>query len=809
MNTLWQDVRYGLRLIRRNPGFTLVAALSLALGIGANTAIFTVVNAVLLRPLPFPEPEQLVMVWEDATFAGFPQNTPAPANFVDWQAQSRSFESMAALSEGSFNLTGDGEPEKIQAYRVTANFFPLLGVQPALGRSFLAAEDQPGANRVVMLSHGLWQRRFGGEPSVIGKDILLNGEKYRVIGVMPRGFQFLERYIGLWTPLALTAEERTERGSHYLKVVGRLKPGVTVAQANADIGAVMEQIARTYPNQAARIGAYVLPLREQLAGDIRRPLMVLLVAVGCVLLIACANIASLLLARAAARNREIAVRAALGAGRWRIVRQLLTESILLSGIGGALGLLFAVWSFAFLEQLIPPTMALTVSLEPDGRMLVFTLLISMLTGILFGLVPALQAARFNQNEALKQGSGRAVNLGSRRLRSALVVAEIALSLVLLVGAGLLIQTFHKLRQQYAGLRPENVLTMRTPLPQNKYAQPEQRTAFYDQVRARVGALPGVISVGYTTSVPLEWKGGTSGFVPENTQQPLPGLSYDANHRQVSADYLKTMGIPLRRGRYFDSRDQANSLPVAIINETMAREYWPNEDALGKRFKIGDPDSDVPWLTVVGIVADVRQMGLDAPVKAEMYQPYQQAKQQPWYAPRDLVIRTAVEPESLVAAVRREIRAIDPDQPISNIRTMDEILGEETQPRRLGMTLLAVFAGLALVLAALGIYGVLSYFVVQHTPEMGVRMALGAGRRDILALVVRKGLSLALLGIGAGVIASLGLTRLMQSLLFEVSANDPLTLAGVALLLLAVALVACLVPARRAAKVDPIVALRCE
>ncbi|MFN7944436.1 MAG: ABC transporter permease [Blastocatellia bacterium] len=809
MQTLIQDLRYGLRLLAAKPGFTLVAVLSLALGIGANTAIFSLVRAVLLRPLPYYEPERLVMVWEDASFAGFPQNTPAPANYLDWKANSRTFAGMAALADRSFNLTGDGEPEKVQAYAVTADFFPLLGVRPALGRVFAPEEDRPGADQVVVLSYGLWQRRFGGDPQITGRDILLNGEKRRVIGVMPAGFQFLERYIGLWVPLALTPEDAASRGSHYLTVIGRLKPDVTVAQANADIGAVMQRIAHDYPNEAERISAYVLPLREQLAGDLRRPLLVLQVAVALVLLIACANLANLLLARAAARSREIAIRTAMGAGRARIVRQLLTESFLLSLTGGLLGLLLAVWSFAFLQQLIPPTMALQTKLSLDGQALIFTVLVSMLTGVLFGLVPALQVSKADQNQILKQtGMQAGAGTHQRSLRSALVVAEIALSLTLLVGAGLLMQTVYQLTKQYSELRAESLLTLRTVLPPNKYRTPAQRTAFYDQVLSRISTLPGVVSAGCTTSVPLEWKGGTSGFVPEG-HQPLPGLSYDANHRQISAGYLKTMNIPLRAGRYFDERDRANSQPVAIINETMARQYWPGESALGKRFKIGDPDSDVPWLTIAGIVGDLRQMGAEAPVKAEMYLPYQQAQQQPWYTPRDLVIRTTVDPNSLVAAVRHEIHQVDPDQPVSNVRTMDEIVGEETQSRRLGMTLLTVFAGLALLLATLGIFGVMSYFVIQHTPEIGVRMALGAQRRDILALVLRKGMTLALAGVGAGIIISLAVTRLMRSLLFAVSAGDPLTLAGVTLLLTSTALLACLIPALRAAKTDPMVALRNE
>jgi putative ABC transport system permease protein len=801
-----------LRGLWKNPGFSAVAVLSLALGIGANTAIFSVINAVLLRPLPYHEPERLVMVWEDASFAGFPQNTPAPANYADWKSQNQTLEDMAALAQRSFNLTGDGEPERLDAYAVTANFFPLLGVKPALGRSFLAEEDKPDTNKVVMLSYKVWQQRYGGDRSVVGRDLLLNGEKYNVVGVAPAGFQFLESEIGLWVPIRFTQQELANRGGHYLWVVGRMKPGVTLEQANADIKTVMSRIARDHQGNAGRIGAYVMSMRDQLAGDSRRPLIVLLVAVGFVLLIACANIANLLLSRAASRSREIAVRSALGAGRMRIVRQLLTESLLLSFAGAIVGLLFATWSFSFLQQLIPPGLELSTNLNIDLRILGFTLLVSLGAGLIFGLAPALQASKVDLNEALKQSGGRAGLGGGNKLRSAMVVAEVAMSLVLLVGAGLLIQTFFKMLNQYSGLQSENVLLMRTNLPRGKYNDSPKRAAFYDQVLERVKSLPGVVSAGYTMSVPLDWKGGTSGFWIEGrtAEQALAqGLSYDANHRQVSADYLKTMGIPLLRGRHLAESDNERSMPVVMINETMARQYWPGEDAVGKRFKLGDPDSPEPWRTIVGVVADVRQMGMDEPVKSEMYLPYRQMTTHSFFAPRDLVVRTSADPMSVIAAARREIHAVDPDQPVSNIRTMEEVLGKEIGQRRLGMTLVAIFAGLALLLASLGIYGVLSYFVVQHTREIGVRMALGAARRDVLGLVMKKGMSLTLAGVGIGLSAAFALTRLMSSLLYEVSAVDPATFAGVAALLTLIALLACYIPARRAMKVDPMIALRYE
>jgi putative ABC transport system permease protein len=809
MDQLIKDIQYGIRGLLKHPGFTAVAVITLALGIGSNTAIFSVVNAVLLRPLSFRSPEQLMMVWEEASFAGFPRNTPAPANYADWKAQNHTFQEMAAIADRSFNLTGDGDPEHVTAYGVTADFFPMLGVQPFLGRAFLTEEDKPEANKVVILSHRLWQTRYGGQREILGRDILLNGQKHTVVGVMPAGFQFLDSLVRLWVPMAFEQADLNQRGAHYLTVVGRIKPGVSAAQAQADIETLMSRIAKDHPNETfdGKLGAVVVPLREQLAGDSRRPLLVLLIAVGFVLLIACANIASLMLSRAASRRREIAVRTALGANRFHIVRQLLTESVLLAALGGLIGTVLASWSFAFLQKLVPSGMTLSTSLKPDAGMLLFALSISMFTAIVFGLAPALQAAQFDLNEALKQGGSRGAIGEGNKLRRMMVVFQVALSLMLLIGAGLLIQTLFQLHNQYSVLEPEKVLTVRTQLPLDNYKQPVKRAAFYEQVLARVRSIPGVASAGYSTSVPLSWKGGTSGFYPEGTRQPLPGMSYDANHRQVSADYLKAMKIPLQQGRYFDEHDNAQSVPVAIINETMSRQYWPGESALGRRFKLGDPDEDVPWFTIVGVVADIRQMGLDLPVKAEMYLPYQQINTQPWFAPRDLAIRTTGNPNSIVGAVREAVRAIDPNQPVSSVATMEELLGEETAQRRIGMILLVTFAALALLLASLGIYGVLAYFVVQHTNEIGVRLALGATQGNILALVLKRGMRLTVLGVVVGLVGAFALTRLMTSLLFGVGAADPLTFISLPLLLAGVALLACWIPARRATKVDPLVALR--
>ena len=811
METLLKDIRYALRGLLKNPAFTAVAIATLALGIGANAAIFSVVNAVLLKPLKFQDPDRLVIVWEEASFAGFPRNTPAPGNYIDWKAQNQSFADMAATADTSFNLTGNGEPERIAAERVTQSFFSLLGVQPLIGRVFTPDEVKAGSDKVALLSYELWQSRYGGKREVLNSNIQLNGEMYTVIGVMPRGFQFITKEQRLWVPLALDPVET--RNAHYLSVVGRLKPGVTLGQAQADMNNIMQRLGRDFPNETfgGKLGAVVLPFREQVTGTVRGSLLMLLVAVSFVLLIACANIASLLLARAASRRREIAVRTALGASRSRIVRQLLTESLMLSLAGGVLGLILAYLSFSFLRGLIPEGLTLSTNLQLDATVLLFALGVSVVTGIFFGLAPALHAARVDLNEALKQSGGRTSSASGAKLRSATVVFEVALSLVLLVGAGLLIQTLVRLFNQYSFLEPEKVLTLRTQLPDSKYQDTPQRSNFYQQVLQRVQSLPGVVSAGYSTSVPLAWKGGTSGFYPEGVREPIAGMSYDSNHRQVSADYLKTLKIALRQGRYFDEHDNAQSMKVAVINETMARQYWPGENVLGKRFKLGDPnDKDVPWVSIVGVVADVRQMGLDEPVKAEMYFPYSQVDAQPWFAPRDLAVRTTGDdPLKLVDSIREAVRAVDRDQPISNIAVLSDLLGEEAAQRQMGMVLLSAFAVLALILASLGIYGVLAYFVAQQRNEIGVRLALGATPLKMLMLVIRKGMGLTLVGVALGVFASFALTRLMRSLLFGVGATDPLTFVAVPIVLLLVSLLACWIPASRAAKVDPMTALRYE
>ena len=807
METIMQDIRYGLRSLMRQPAFALVAVCSLALGIGANTAIFSLVNAVLLKPLEFAEPERLVMVWEAAPEIGFPLGDAAVANYIDWKSQNTVFDDMAAVSFRSFNITGDGEPEKVQAYGATANFFPLLGAAPALGRNFLPEEDKPGGAKVMIISHGLWQTRYGGDRNIVGRDILLNGQKHTVVGVMPNNFRFLQPFTNVWVPAAFDQEQLAQRENQNLTVVARLKAGVTAEQAQSDIANITYRITQDHRGEVSpNLKAVVVPMREQLTGQSRLPLIMLLVAVAFVLLIACANIANLLLSRASSRRQEIAVRSAVGASRGRIMRQLLTESVILSVLGGGLGLLVATFSFEFLKKLIPQGLFAS-SLRMDLRVLGYALAVSVVTGIVFGIVPALQASRVDLNKALKQGGRTGLGSEGGRLRGALVVTEIALALVLLVGAGLLIQTVSNLRDQYSGLLPEKLLVVRTVL-QGKYQQPAKRWDFYEQVLTRIEQIPGVVSAGYTTSVPLQWRGGANGFRIEGPQA-TPAVIGNALHRQVSARYLQTVGISLREGRSLELRDDEKSPPVVVVNETMARKYWPGQSAIGKRINFGAAETDSPWITIVGVVADVRQMGLSLPVNPEMYLPYRQVAGFNGYKPRDLVVRTAGDPLAIVGSVRREVHAVDPDQPVSNIATLDQQLEQTAESRQVGMVLLVAFAALAFLLALMGIYAVLAYFVTQHRAEIGVRLALGAQRSDILGLVLKKGMTLVLAGVTIGVLGAIALTRLMGSLLFGVSPTDPVTFGAMVLTLAGVGFLACYLPARRATKVDPLVALRCE
>jgi putative ABC transport system permease protein len=801
-----RDVRHAIRGLARERGFALAAILTLALGIGGTTAVFSLIDAVLLRPLPFHDADRLVMVFEDNSRSGFPQDVVSPANYGAWSTQNDVFDSVAATTEFGAVLSGGNEPVRVEGRRATRSLFPTLGAAPLLGRVFTGSEDSPGGPLVTILSYGLWQRRFGGDPGVVGRTIRVNDQRYLVVGVMPREFQFFESYVGLWVPAAFTSEELTN-GAHYLMMLGRMKPGIEAARVVANLQTIGTRVERQHPGQERwrAVRPVIVPLGERIAGEARRPLLLLLVSVGVVLLIACANLASLLLARGASRRHEIALRGALGASRGRIVRQLLTESLVLSAFGLGGGLLLARWTFSFLEQLVPPAMTLFAHPALDGRTIAVAAGVALVTSALFGLAPAMQAARLAVADALK-GGRRTVS--SAQGRGALVVAEVALTLVLLVAAGLLLQTFHRMRYTDLGIRPDHVLTLRTALPLERYSEAARRRAFYERVLETVQRLPGVVGAGYTTSVPLEWKGGTSVFAIEGTVCN-PTVSCDANHRQVSTAYLQAIGTPLRRGRFFDRRDQTGTEPVVIVNETMAEKYWPGEDVIGRRIRLDQPEDADRWLTIVGVVGDVRQMGLDAPPRPEMYIPYQQIDTQPWFAPRDLVVRGAGDTLSLTGAIKAQIHAADDALAVSNVRTLDEVLDEDVATRRVGTTLLLAFAALAVLLAVVGIYGVIAYFVAQHVPEMGVRIALGAGTGDILRLVIGKGVKLAAAGVGIGTLAALATARLMSSLLYGVNGSGLLPCAVAGGLLLLLALAASYIPGRRATGSDPIVALRAE
>src|SRR5438270_2947791 len=761
LSDIGQDLRYGLRMLVKNPGFTTVAIIALALGIGANSAIFSVVNTVLLRPLPYKNPERLAMVWEDNSKQGFPRDTPSPANFMDWRDQNHVFESMVALVEISFNLTGAGDPERIDGQRVAASLFSLLGVEPQLGRGFRTEEDQPGGNHVVIISHGLWQRRFGSDPGIIGKPINLNGESFTVVAVMPRTFQFPTRRDQLWVPIAFNAKEAGERGNHYLEVIARMKPSVTLAQAQAEMTTIATRLQQRYPETNTSVGAVVTPLHEHVVGNIKPALLVLLGAVAFVLLIACANVANLLLARAAVRQKEIALRLALGAGRARLIRQFLTESVLLAALGGGVGLLLAVVGLNLLKRFIPPNISQAQAITIDAKVLIFTVLVSILTGLIFGLAPATQAANFNLNDTLKE-SGRDSVAGSRgnRIRGLLVISEVAVPFILLIGAGLLINSFLHLRNVDPGFRAERALTMKVVLPETRYADKDQRAVCYLYLIRRVETLQGVSSAAVATNLPLTESGNSVGISIQGRADPAPDRIPIVITRVIGPRYFETMGIPLLKGRAFEEGDKADSPAVVVISETTAHRYWPGEDALGKQIKIGTANSPRSWLRVIGVVKDVRQFELVVEPKPQMYLPFTQAD---FFEPRALVVKTNLEPLSLAATVRKTVWEIDKDQPVSDIASMESIVSESVARQRFSMLLLGIFATLALVLAAVGIYGVMSYSVAQRTREIGIRMAVGAQRSDVLKLTIGQGLRLVLTGVGIGLAAAFVLTRVMSSL----------------------------------------------
>ena len=808
MATLWQDIRFGLRLMAKKPGFTFVGVLALALGIGANTAIFSVVNAVLLSPLPYQQSERLVWIWETNPTSDIKTEPASMPNFNDWRTQNQSFEEMAAFGNSAFTLTSsESEPERIGVTYTTANFFPLLGIKPFIGRSFSDEEHAQGKNRVVMLSYGLWQRRFGGNPKVAGQSITLNGNPYQIVGVLPQGFKNpvpAERNAAeLWIPLSLNLDPNLRR-SDFLSVVARLKPNVTLEQARAEMSTISSRLEQQYPGTNAGWGTIVLPLQERLIGDVRPTMWVLVGVVGFLLLIACANVANLLLARSAARQQEIAVRRALGAGRARLIRQFLTESVMFALAGGVLGSLLAMWGVEFLVRLSPGNIPRLSEVRISWQVLLFTFGISILTGVIFGLIPALHATNPNLTESLKEG-GRSSTEGLRgaRLRNALVVAEIAIALVMLVGAGLMIKSFIRLQGVDPGFKPERILAVDLALPAAKYKEAPQQTAFWEQLLGRVSQLPTVERTAAVSSIPLSG-GDVLGFVIEGRPDPPPNQVIDAQHRTVTPAYFETMGIVLIRGSGFAEQHNAAQPAVTIINEAMARKYWPGEDPIGKRINLGNPERS-PWRTIIGVVKDIRQTALDEEPYPQMYSAYAQFPSRAM----TLVARTSSDPSSLVQSIRSELAVMDKDQPLYNVRTMEQVMSDSIARQRFSMLLIAIFAAVGLLLASVGIYGVMSYTVTQRTHEIGVRMALGASARDVLKMVVRQGMMLALVGTGLGLVAAFLLTRLISRLLFSVSATDPLTYVLISLLLIFTALLACWIPARRATRVDPMVALRYE
>ena len=793
MGTRLQDLKYGLRMMAKNPGFTAVAVITLALGIGANTAIFSVVNGVLLRPLPFRDPVHLMML-DEKWLTRFPHFEASAKDFLSWQEQSSPFSQLAAFVGMAFNLTGDDRPERISGARVSANLPSLLGVEPILGRSFTPDEDKDGNDRVVLLGYSLWQRRFGGDPRVIGTAVRLNSISFTIIGITPPSFRFPQE-AEIWKPMGFTQKELKE-GGHFIWAVGRLKPGVTREQAQAEMDLIMPRVRHP---QVWSVN--VFPVLDYYVGEVRTALFVLLGAASFVLLIACANVANLLLARGSVRQKEISLRASFGAGRWRIVQQLLTESMLLSAAGGVLGILVASAGISAVKKFSLASIPRLDEATVDYPVLLFTLALSTLTGLLFGLSPALRLSGGDLQDSLKAG-GRIAGAEMRtRVRSALVVSEVALALVLLAGASLLLKSFGRLVEVRPGFNPEKVLTTTINLPTAKYREPYQQMQFVNRLLDGLGSLPDVHQAAISAGLPFAGV-SDAGIMIYGRSGGTPQTGTTANYYRVTPLYLQAMGIPLIRGRFFTERDLSTGPPVVVINETMAKRFFANEDPIGKRLDISGPTY---LREIVGVVGDVKQAGPKASIPPQVYEPFFQKPSNSF----NVVVRGLGDPMHLAEAVRRQVLAIDKDQPVSNIRTMEEIVARSVTQDRFSVFLLGLFAFLALVLAAVGIYGVMAYSVTQRTHEIGIRMALGAHPRGILKLVLGQSLRVVLLGVGIGLAATLVLTRLMASLLYEVNATDPVTFVAVSAVLLGVALTAAFVPARRASKVDPMVALRYE
>ncbi|HEY5404244.1 MAG TPA: ABC transporter permease [Pyrinomonadaceae bacterium] len=807
MHKLLQDLRYATRTLVKKPGFVLVAVVTLALGIGGSTAIFTVVNSALLRGLPYRSSNELYHLWERTPQKEFNRREFSYPDYQDYQ-QNSVFTGLAGYTGGGAILSGSGEPESVPAARASANFFSVLGVDPIVGRTFQDGEDKPGGPKVTVLTYGLWQRKFGGDPNAVGKQLTINGESYTVIGVLPQTFQFALRPADLWLPYQPTPNQLSRRFMHGTNLIGRLKPGVSANQAQSELSVIASRIEQQFKDSHAGTVATLVPLQEEVVGNVRPILFVLLAAVGFVLLIACANVASLLLTRSLARQKEVAVRSALGASRWRVIRQLLTESLLLSIVGGAAGLLIAYWGTPALVAVLPQSqlnaMPFLKSVQIDRSILLFSFGLSLLTGLIFGLAPALHSSSLDLNEVLKEG-GRNTSAGvGYRLRSAMVVSEIALAVVLLIGAGLMMKSLFRLLQTNVGFKTENLLTMTIVLPATKYTEDSQCIAFNDQLKERVQALPGVSGTGTVNILPLNG-GNTTRFIVEGDPVPPPGQEVEANIRTVNDTYFQTLGVPLLAGRMFDESDKTDGQDVVIIGKSVADKVFPGRDPVGRKIKYTALDSEA--LLIVGVVGDVKITGLDQAIKPVLYYPFRQSAS--IFA--NLVVRTKGDPTVLANAVRSEVRNIEPGAAILNVNSMDEMISQTPASfmRRFPALLISIFAAVALLLASIGIYGVVSYSVSQQTHFIGIRMALGASPADILKMVMKQGIVLALLGVGIGVTAAFGLMRLLRDLLFEVKTTDVSTFVFVSAVLFVVALLACFLPARRATKVDPLVALRYE
>jgi putative ABC transport system permease protein len=818
METLIKDIRYGIRGLLKRPGFTAVAIITLALGIGANTAIFSVVNAVVLRPLPYAEPERLMTLWE--TMPGSDQRSVAPGNFVDWRTQNKTFLDLAATFYANFNLTSDGEPDRIDGATITSNFMSVLGASAQLGRTFQPDDDEHQDRSLVLISDGLWRRRFGADQNVVGRTITIDETSHTIVGVMGRGFQFPERS-ELWVlgrnrgavPTSLISQAPKndwihERDAHFIRVIGRLKPGVTLSQAQSDIAGIANRLEQEFPQTNGGLGSSIVPLHTQVVGEVRGVLFILLGAVGFVLLIACTNVANLMLARATQRDREIAIRTAVGASRLRLVRQLLTESLLLSLVGGLAGLLVSLWAVGLFIKLSPGDIPRLNEASVDLRLLGFTLLVSLLTGVGFGLLPAFQATRTNLNTALKEGGTKSSEGRQRRgARNILVVTEIALAQVLLVGAALLAISYVRVTQINPGFNPDRVLTAKIAPSAKKYPDSRSRSTFYATVLEHLQTLPGVESAGMVMSLPLTGSSMNRGFRVEGRPAPKADENVTMDFQIVSPGYFSTLEIPVKHGRGLTDTDTGTSERVIVINSAMARQYWPNEDPVGKRLAIGESAKDTSWRTIVGVVADNRHASLSEMPVPTAFISYRQDLES-W--PRmGFVIKAKTDAASLTSAVKKELAAIDRSQPVYAVEPMEKLLQTSVAQRRFIMLLLGSLSAIALALAMVGVYGVISFSVSGRTQEIGIRMALGARAADVLRMVLGQAMRVTLVGIVIGLGAALALTRLLSSLLFEVSPTDLRTFSIVAALLGAVALFACYIPARRATKVDPLVALRYE